>query len=225
MKNCRFNQYRSSTTTSLPAHDTMNIWSSVKRRMQTKRAKAVKKKAVAAGELVTAGVALTGGSLLLEEMVKPGEPKLAGHDNVYATGNDATLFKYETLAEQDDDGIATAQIIGYNLLVLIAIMLLFPIARAIVKIKRMCGHDVSAFEWIGSKKVKDNNPKVSNEDEHSDTPTASPLMEKALDYLNDNNILNHQHAEHNLKEAIKKARKNFVALTSIKDARTLTSLT
>ena len=84
---------------------------------------------------------------------------------------------------------------------------------------------MSAFEWIGSKKVKDNNPKVSNEDEHSDTPTASPLMEKALDYLNDNNILNHQHAEHNLKEAIKKARKNFVALTSIKDARTFTSLT
>ena len=76
----------------------MNIWSSVKRRMQTKQAKAVKKKAVAAGELVTAGVALTGGSLLLEEMVKPGEPKLAGHDNVYATDNDATLFKYETLA-------------------------------------------------------------------------------------------------------------------------------
>ena len=98
LKNRRFDQYRSSTTTSLPAHDTMNIWSSVKRRMQTKRAKAVKKKAVAAGELVTAGVALTGGSLLLEEMVKPGEPKLAGHDNVYATDNDATLFKYETLA-------------------------------------------------------------------------------------------------------------------------------
>ena len=98
MKNRRFDQYRSSTTTSLPAHGTMNIWSSVKRRMQTKRAKAIKKKAVAAGELVAAGVALTGGSLLLEEMVKPGEPKLASHDNVYATDNDATLFKYETLA-------------------------------------------------------------------------------------------------------------------------------
>ena len=123
MKNRRFDQYRSSTTTSLPAHDTMNIWSSVKRRMQTKRAKAVKKKAVAAGELVTAGVALTGGSLLLED-----------DDNAYATDNGATLFKYETLAEQDDDGITTAQIIGYILLVLIAIMLLFPIARATVKL-------------------------------------------------------------------------------------------
>ena len=114
--------------------------------MQTKRAKAVKKKAVTAGELVTAGAALTGGSLLLEEMVKPDEPKLAGHYNVYAMDNGATLFKYETLTEQDNDGITTAQIIGYILLVLIAIMLLFPIARAIVKIKRMCGHDVSAFK-------------------------------------------------------------------------------
>ena len=79
--------------------------------MQTKRAKAIKKKAVAAGELVAAGAALTGGSLLLEEVVKPGEPTLAGHDNVYATDNGATLFKYETLAEQDDDRITTAQII------------------------------------------------------------------------------------------------------------------
>ena len=104
-------------------------------------------------------------------------------------------------------------------------MLLFPIARAIVKIKRICGHDVSAFEWIGSKKVKDNNPKISNKDEHSDTPTASPSMEKALDYLNNNSILNHQHAEQNLKEAIKKARENFAGLTSIKDARTFTPLT
>ena len=76
----------------------MNVWSSVKRRMQSKRAKAVKKKAVAASELIVAGAALTSRSLLLEEMVKPGEPKLAGHDNVYATDNGATLFKYETLA-------------------------------------------------------------------------------------------------------------------------------
>ena len=186
-----FDLYRSYSTTLLPAHDTMNIWNSVKRRMQTKWAKAIKKKAVAANELVAAGAALTGGSLILEEVVKPGEPQLAGHDNVYSTDNGATLFKYETLAEQDDDGITTAQIIGYILLVLIAIMLLFPIARAIVKIKRMCGHDVSAFEWIGSKKVKDNRPKSSNKDEHPETPTASPSMEKALEDLNNNSILNH----------------------------------
>ena len=203
----------------------MNIWSSVKRRMKTKRGKAIKKKAATAGELVVAGAALTGGALLLEEAVKLGEPQLAGHNNIYATDNGATLLKYETLAEQDDDGITTAQIIGYILLVLIAIMLLFPIARAIVKIKRICGHDVSAFEWIGSKKVKDNGPKNSNKDEYSETPTASPSMEKTLEDLNNNSILNHQHAEHNLEEAIKKACKNFAALTSIKDARTFTPLT
>ena len=124
----------------------MNMWNSVKRRMQSKRAKAIKKKAVAASELVAAGAALTGGSLILEEVVKPGETKLAGPDNVYATDNGATIFKYETLAEQDDDRITTTQIIGYILLVLIAIILLFPIAHAIIKIKRMCGHDASAFE-------------------------------------------------------------------------------
>ena len=83
MKNLRFDLYRSSTTTLLPAHSTthctsnINIWNSIKRRMQTKRAKAIKKKELTAGELVGAGTALTGGSLLLEEVVKPGEPQLA----------------------------------------------------------------------------------------------------------------------------------------------------
>ena len=159
--------------------------------MQTKRAKAIKKKELTAGELVGAGTTLTSGSLLLEEVVKPGEPQLARHDNIYATDNGATLLKYETLAKQDDDGIKTAQIIGYILLVLVAIMLSFPIACTIVKIKRMCGHDVSTFQWIGSKKVKDNNPRVSNEGEHSDIPMASPSMEKTLEDLNNNSILNH----------------------------------
>ena len=158
-------------------------------------------------------------------MVKPGEPKLAGHNNVYATDNGATLFKYETLAEQDDDRITTSQIIGYILLVLVAIMLLFPIVRAIIKGKRMCGHDMSDFEWIGSKKVKDNRPGSSNKDEHPGNPTATRSMEKAFEDLNNNSILNHQHAEHNLEEAIKKARENFAALTSIKDTRTFTPLT
>ena len=75
----------------------MNVWNSVKRRMQSKRAKAVKKKAVAAGELVAASAVLTGGSMLLEEMVKPSEPQLASHNNVYVTENGATLFKYKHL--------------------------------------------------------------------------------------------------------------------------------
>ena len=45
-------------------------------------------------ELVGAGAALTGGAMLLEEAAKPKLPQ--GHDNVYATNNGPTLFKYET---------------------------------------------------------------------------------------------------------------------------------
>ena len=123
----------------------MNMWNSVKRRMTSKKAKAVKKYALAAGELITAGAALTSGSMLLEEMVKPSEPQLAGHNNVYTTNNRATLFKYEILAEQDDDGVTTSEVIWYIIFILLAILLIFPITRAIIKIKRMCGHDVSAF--------------------------------------------------------------------------------
>ena len=196
----------------------MNIWSSVKRRLKTKRAKAIKKKATAAGELVVAGAALTGGAMLLEEVAKPGEPQLAGHDNVYATDNGATLFKYETLAEEED-GITTAQILGYVLLVLIAVLLLFPLARAIIKIKRMCGHDMSSFS-DESKDEDSDNPK----DNKHEGPTATPSMEKAYEDLNNKSILNSQNTEHSLDDAIKKARENFAALTSMKDARAFTSL-
>ena len=85
----------------------------------------------------------------------------------------------------------------------------------------MCGHDMSNF----SKKGKDNRPESSSEDEHPENPTASPSMEKVFEDLNNNSILNHQNAEHNLEEAIKKAHENFTALTSIKDTRTFTPLT
>merc|ERR1712240_814574 len=141
---------------------------------------------------------------------KPSEPQLAGQDNVYATDNGATLFKYETLAEEDD-GITTAQILGYVLLVLIAVLLLFPLARAIIKIKRMCGHNMSNF----SEESKDSDSDSSKDSKH-DSPAASPSMEKAFEDLNNNSILNHQNAEHNLEDAIKKALENFAALASIK---------
>ena len=84
----------------------------------------------------------------------------------------------------------------------------------------MCGHVMSNF----SKKGKDNCPECSNEDEYPENPTASPSMEKAFEDLNNNSILNHQNAEHNLEDAIKKARENFAALASIQDARTFTPL-
>ena len=104
-------------------------------------------------------------------------------------------------------------------------MLLFPIACTIIKIKRMCGHDVSAFEWISSNKDKRNPPTTSNNVGHPYTATASPSMEKAFDNLNNNSVLNPQQTKLNLEEARKKTRENFAALTSIRDACTFTPLT
>ena len=117
----------------------------------------------------------------------------------------ATLFKYKTLAEQDDDGVTTAQIIRYILLVLLAIMLMFPIARAIIKIKRMCRHDASAFDRIRSNKDKKTPHAASNNVRHLNTVTISPSIEKAFNDLNNNSFLNPQQAKHNLEGAIKKA--------------------
>ena len=183
-----------------------------------KRAKAVRQKATAAGKLIVAGTALTGGVMLLEEVAKPSEPQLAGHDNVYATDNGATLFKYETLADEED-GITTAQILGYVLLVFIAILLIFPLAKAIMKIKRMCGHDTKNFAGEPKDEGRGN-----SKDDDNDGPTATPSMEKAYEDLNNNSILNTQGQQHNLDDAIKKARENFAALKSLKDARVLTSI-
>ena len=156
--------------------------------------------------------------MLLEEVAKPSEPQLAGHDNVYATDNGATLFKYETLAEEED-GITTAQVLGYVLLVCIAVLLLFPLTKAIMKIKRMCGHDMKNF----ANESKDEGPGDSKDGEHNG-PTATPSMEKAYEDLNNNSILNTQGQQHNLDDAIKKARENFAALPSLKDARAFTSI-
>ena len=166
MKNRRFYPHTNSTISLQTAHDTkqdkpkMNPWTSIKRRLTTKNAKAIKKKAVAGAELLATGAALTGGSMLLEEMVKPKEPQLAGCNNVYVTDNRAILFKYKTLAEQDNDGVTTAEIIGCIIFILMALLLIFPCVRAIIKIKRMCGQDVSAFSWICSSKDSDNGHRV-----------------------------------------------------------------
>ena len=90
----------------------MNLWNSVKRRLSSQGAKVFKQKAVAGAELVSAVAALTSGSMLLEEMVSSKNLQVAGHDNIYATDNGATLFKVEMLASQGDDEVTTIQIIG-----------------------------------------------------------------------------------------------------------------
>ena len=83
----------------------------------------------------------------------------------------------------------------------------------------MCRHNMSNF----SEESKDNDPDSSKDNKH-DGPMASPSMEKTFKDLNNNSILNHQNAEHNLEDAIKKACKNFAALASIKDSCTSTLL-
>lgn len=87
-------------------------------------------------ELVGAGAALTGGAMLLEEATKPKVSQ--GHDNVYVTDNGATLFKYETLTNEEE-GISTSEIIGYAILAICMVLFSIMFARAILKIKQMCG--------------------------------------------------------------------------------------
>ena len=134
----------------------MNPWNAVKRRLTVKNAKAIKQKAFAGAELVGAGAALMGGSMLLEEIIKTKDPQVFGHDNVYATDNGATLFKVETLAGQDDDKFSNGEIIMYIIFILLALLLLIPLARAVIKIKKMCGQDTSAFSWDRFQKKSDN---------------------------------------------------------------------
>ena len=76
--------------------------------------------------------------MLLEEMVSSKDLQVAGHDNIYATENGATLFKVETLAGQEVDEVTTIQIIGYIIFVLIALLLLILCVHAIIKIKKTC---------------------------------------------------------------------------------------
>ena len=123
----------------------VNPGTTVKRRFTAKNAQVIRKKAFAGAELVTAGAALIGGVMLLEEATKPKDPPVVGHDNVYATDNGATLFEVETLAGQDDDKITISKIIGYIIFVFLVLLLFIMFACAIIKIKKMCGQDTSAF--------------------------------------------------------------------------------
>ena len=60
----------------------INPWTAIKKRFRVKTAKAIRKKAFAGAELVTAGAALTVGAMLLKEAAKPKETPVVGHDNV-----------------------------------------------------------------------------------------------------------------------------------------------
>ena len=93
--------------------------------------KRVKGKVMTGVELVGAGAALTGGAMLLEEAAKPKLPQ--GHDNVYATDSRPSLFKYKTLASEED-GISTSEIIGYAIVMISLVIFSIVFARVILKI-------------------------------------------------------------------------------------------
>ena len=115
----------------------MHVWNGVKCRMSSQRAKIAKKKAMAGAELVAAGAALTGGSILMEELFNSKTPQVEDHNNVYATDSGATLFKVESLAGQEDT-ITNMEVLGWIIFGLILILLSIPMVRAILKIMRTC---------------------------------------------------------------------------------------
>ena len=162
----------------------------------------IRNKAFAGVELVAAGAALTGGAMLLEEAATPKKPPVPGHDNVYATDNGASLFKVETLGGQEDE-ITTSEIIGWVILICLFILLFIIFARAIIKIKKTCGQDTSMFNLgnLGKKK------------EDRQENTTSKLDPQVLASCQSIEM-----SDQSLEEAIKKARENFAALSSIKDS-------
>ena len=72
-----------------------------------------------------AGAALTGGSILMEELVNSKTPQIQGHHNVYTVDSGPTQFKVELLAGQDDT-ISNMEIIGWVIFGLILILLSIP---------------------------------------------------------------------------------------------------
>ena len=77
----------------------MKMWTKIKRRMNKDRRKVIRQKSLAGMELVRAGTALTGGSILMEKMVdlEP-SPQLSGHDNIYTVDSLPSFIKIESLA-------------------------------------------------------------------------------------------------------------------------------
>ena len=187
----------------------MNLWSGIRKRFQTKTAKRVKGKVLAGVELVGAGATLTGGAMLLEEATKP---KVAqGHDNVHTTDNGAMLFKYETLASEEE-GILTSEIIGYAILAICMVIFSIMFARAILKVKLMCGHKTN------SKNNEDTDDDTMYKEKVKGNQDSSILlMERTLEDLNNSSIFNPTSSQDQvLEDAIKKARENYATLSSIK---------
>ena len=169
----------------------------MKKRFQTKTAKRIRNKAMAGVELVGAGAALTGGAMLLEEATKPKVAPTTWHDNIYATDNGATLFKYETLAGQEE-AITTSEIIGYIILVICMILFFIIFARAIIKIKQMCGQNTNIFKVDSIQKKDDSTQEETlyKQSPHGNLESSVPSMEKTLEDLNNSSIFNPTTSSH-----------------------------
>ena len=106
--------------------------------------KIAKQKAIAGVELVGAGAALTGGSILMEKMVEsPPSPQDTGHDNIYAADSSPSFIKIESLAGKDD--MSALEITGWVLFSIILILLSIPVIRAILRIMRTCHQSKESY--------------------------------------------------------------------------------
>ena len=166
------------------------MWSGIRRRFQTKAMKRVRGKVMTGVELVGAGAALTGGAMLLEEAAKPKLPQ--GHDNVYATDSGPSLFKYETLASEDD-GISASEIIGYAIITVSLVIFSIIFAKIIIRIKRACGQNTDLSETEDTKESTHNTPDKIHEDTGN-------------------------HNDFSLEDAMKKAKENYDNLSAIRQS-------
>ena len=103
-----------------------------------------KQKVIAGVELVGAGAALTGGSILMEKMVEsPPSPQVTRHDNVYAADSSPSFIKIELLAGQDS--MSLLEVMGWVLFSLILILLSIPVVCTILKIMKTFRHNTDSY--------------------------------------------------------------------------------
>ena len=138
----------------------MQMWTKIKWRLNKDRWKVVRQKAVTGMELVGAGPALTGGSILMEKMVdSEPSPQLSGHDNIYAVDLSPSFIKVESLAGKED--ISTLEIVGWVVFSLILILLSIPVIRAILRVMRTCRQSTTSYTLDNSPPEKEPEEKYS----------------------------------------------------------------
>ena len=115
----------------------MKMWTNIKKRLSKSKMKVAKQKAMARVELVRAGTALTGGSILMEKMVEsPPSSQVTEYDNIYAADSSPSFIKIESLTGKDS--MSALEITGWVLFSIILILLSIPIICAILRIMRTC---------------------------------------------------------------------------------------